>query len=77
MHVKLGISKNKEGVKPVNFIKNVFKGYYSRFLTATKKTPTFVEFVLVAGSVAANNIPCDYCRISKENLVGYVVLKLC
>ena len=60
MHVMLGISKNKEDIKPVNFIKNVFKGYYSRFLIATKKTSTFVEYVLVAASVAANNIPCNF-----------------
>ena len=43
-------------------------------MTAIKKTTTFVEYVLVAASVAAYNISCDYCRISKENLVGYVVL---
>ena len=70
------ISKNEEGVKPTNFIKNVFKGVFPNFWLQLKKTP-FVECVLVAASVAANNIPFHYCRISKENMVGYVVLKLC
>ena len=57
-------------------LKIFFKGI-SRFLTATKKTPTFVECLLVVASVTANNILYDYCRISRENWVGYVALKLC
>ena len=34
-------------------------------MTATKKAPTFVECVLVAASVAANNILCDYWSVDE------------